>query len=137
MPGFLAPYRGERHHLRDYRGPHRSPREPSELFNYRHSSLQNVIERHFSVLKASFAILKTISNYRISRQRLIPIAYCVLDNFIRQTSHSDRTFKEFQLKYMLIEGENKERATIDIDLSLGYFAQMNGTRDVVASIIME
>ncbi|CAL9000741.1 unnamed protein product [Prunus brigantina] len=28
VPGFLAPYRGERYHLRDYRGPRRAPRGP-------------------------------------------------------------------------------------------------------------
>ncbi|KAK2638360.1 hypothetical protein Ddye_026155 [Dipteronia dyeriana] len=39
MTRFLTPYRGERYHLRDYEGPERAPRDPKELFNYRHSSL--------------------------------------------------------------------------------------------------
>ncbi|KAK3221059.1 hypothetical protein Dsin_015029 [Dipteronia sinensis] len=51
MPGFSTPYRGERYHLRDYEGQERAPRDPNELFNYRHSSLRNVIERCFGVLK--------------------------------------------------------------------------------------
>ena len=44
MKGFLTLYRGERYHLRDYRGLSRAPRGPQELFNYRHSSLRNAIE---------------------------------------------------------------------------------------------
>ncbi|XP_021769643.1 uncharacterized protein LOC110733849 [Chenopodium quinoa] len=43
IPGFLPPYRGERYHLRDYRGA-TSPQGPEEIFNYTHSSLRNVIE---------------------------------------------------------------------------------------------
>ena len=41
----LTLYKGKRYHLRDYRGPGRAPRGPQELFNYRHSSLRNVIEQ--------------------------------------------------------------------------------------------
>ena len=49
-----------------------------ELFNYRHSSLRNIIERCFSVLKAHFPILKVMPNYYPQRQRRIPIACYVL-----------------------------------------------------------
>nr|XP_048328401.1 uncharacterized protein LOC107422048 [Ziziphus jujuba var. spinosa] len=52
--GFLPPFRGERYHLQEYHGRGRQPRRPKELFNYRHSSLRNVIERCFGVLKAQF-----------------------------------------------------------------------------------
>ncbi|XP_060667620.1 protein ALP1-like [Ziziphus jujuba] len=52
--GFLPPFQGERYHLQEYHGRGRQPRGPKELFNYRHSSLRNVIERCFGVLKAWF-----------------------------------------------------------------------------------
>ncbi|XP_059670983.1 uncharacterized protein LOC132316526 [Cornus florida] len=52
MRYFLAPYRGERYHLQEYRG--RRIRGPHELFNYRHSSLRNVIERCFAHLDHLF-----------------------------------------------------------------------------------
>ncbi|RZC16374.1 hypothetical protein D0Y65_009578 [Glycine soja] len=42
---------GECYHLCDYRGQ-QTPKGPNELFNYTHSSLCNVIERCFVVLKA-------------------------------------------------------------------------------------
>ena len=53
--GFLPPYHTERYHLRDFRGGNR-PEGAKELFNYRHSSLRNVIERCFGVLKARFPV---------------------------------------------------------------------------------
>ena len=84
MLGFLAPYRGEKYHLRDYRGSTRAPRGPTELFNYRHSSLHNVIKRCFGILKARFPILKLMLKYPPRRQRLNPIACCVLHKFIRK-----------------------------------------------------
>ena len=83
MNSFLTPYKGERYHLRDYRGPCRAPRGPQELFNYRHPSLHNVIERYFGVLKVQFSILKDMHNYSLYKYRLTPIASCVLYNFVR------------------------------------------------------
>ena len=46
-PGYLAPYRGAKYHLQEYReGP--MPRGKKELFNYSYSSFRNVIERFWS-----------------------------------------------------------------------------------------
>ncbi|XP_021812810.1 uncharacterized protein LOC110755830 [Prunus avium] len=42
--GFLAPFRGQRYHLNDWRDGHR-PETPNEFFNMKHSSARNVIER--------------------------------------------------------------------------------------------
>ncbi|KAL2474937.1 Uncharacterized protein Adt_35673 [Abeliophyllum distichum] len=42
-PGFLSPYRRTRYHRRDIEG-HR-PENSKELFNFRHSSLRNTVER--------------------------------------------------------------------------------------------
>lgn len=53
-PGFLTPFRGDRYHLNEYRGRARRPTTARELFNYRHSSLRNVIERSFAALKNRF-----------------------------------------------------------------------------------
>ncbi|KAK2658230.1 hypothetical protein Ddye_004763 [Dipteronia dyeriana] len=99
MPGFLTPYRG----------PERAPRGPKELFNYRHSSLRNVIERCFGVLKARFAVLKNMPNYILRRQRLVSIACCVLYNFIRSQGRGDRMFREYENEDMLIEGEGETK----------------------------
>ncbi|KAL5570347.1 hypothetical protein UlMin_026922 [Ulmus minor] len=56
---------------------------PTELFNYRHASLRNCIERCFGVLKARFPILQYMTNFSLIRQREIAMCFCVLYNFIR------------------------------------------------------
>ena len=61
--GILPLYRIKRKHLRDFRGRDR-PEGAKELFNYRHSSLHNVIERCFGILKARFPVLKMMPRYK-------------------------------------------------------------------------
>ncbi|CAL5406686.1 unnamed protein product [Camellia sinensis] len=63
MPGFLSPYCGDRYHLNEFRNQRRQPRNKKQMFNYRHSSLRNVIERCFGVLKARFPILRDMPPY--------------------------------------------------------------------------
>jgi hypothetical protein len=42
-PAYLAPYKGQRYHVPDWRrGP--TPRGEQELFNHLHSSIHNVVE---------------------------------------------------------------------------------------------
>ncbi|KAL0284341.1 UNVERIFIED_CONTAM: hypothetical protein Sangu_2830400 [Sesamum angustifolium] len=55
---FLAPYRGTRYHLAEYRGQGRQYRTPYDMFNHTHSRLRNVIERCFGLLKKCFPILQ-------------------------------------------------------------------------------
>ncbi|CAI9269445.1 unnamed protein product [Lactuca saligna] len=54
--GFLALYRVQRYHLNEWRAGHQ-PTTPKELFNMRHSSARNVIER-------CFGLMEKIRNYR-------------------------------------------------------------------------
>ena len=102
-----------------------------ELFTYRHSSFCNIIERCFGVLKARFPILKVMPNYRPRRQRRIPIACCVLHNFIRKEACRDRMFEQFEVENMIF-AEEEERTTTDINMSSGNLAQMSIVRDKIA-----
>ncbi|CAN6697368.1 unnamed protein product [Malus baccata var. baccata] len=45
----LAPFRGVRYHLQDFAGNDRDPVNANELFNLRHASLRNVVERIFGL----------------------------------------------------------------------------------------
>ncbi|XP_021757967.1 uncharacterized protein LOC110723003 [Chenopodium quinoa] len=94
MPGFLSLYRGERYHLRDYRGA-TSPQGPGEIFNYTHSSLRNVIERCFGVLKARFPILRDMPSYDLKRQKYIILLCCVIHNFIKMCKDGDPLFIQY------------------------------------------
>ncbi|KAG6471071.1 hypothetical protein ZIOFF_072167 [Zingiber officinale] len=78
----ITPYRGERYHLKEYsRNP---PRNARELFNLRHSSLRNAIERTFGVVKKRFAIIRssTEPHYGIETQKQIILCYCILHNYL-------------------------------------------------------
>ncbi|KAL0413824.1 UNVERIFIED_CONTAM: hypothetical protein Sradi_1584100 [Sesamum radiatum] len=81
--GFLTPYRGVRYHLKEWEHGASSPQNPEELFNLRHSSARNVIERTFGLLKARWGILRSSSYYPIKVQNRIIMACCLLHNFIR------------------------------------------------------
>ncbi|GJT22796.1 ALP1-like protein [Tanacetum coccineum] len=86
--GFLAPFRGQRYHLNDWRDGHQ-PTTPKELYNMKHSSARNVIERCFGILKARWGILRDNSYYPIELKNRIIMACCLLHNFIRQEMPND------------------------------------------------
>ena len=65
--GFLAPYRGQRYHLNEWRHG-LQPTTLEEYFNMKHSSTRNVIERCFGLLKGRWAILRNKSFYPIKTQ---------------------------------------------------------------------
>ncbi|XP_020256410.1 protein ALP1-like [Asparagus officinalis] len=79
--GFLAPYRGTRYHLNLWRG--NTPTNYKELFNLRHSSARNTIERAFGVLKKRWTILRTTSFFDKKTQVRIINACFILHNFVR------------------------------------------------------
>nr|XP_043623696.1 protein ALP1-like [Erigeron canadensis] len=86
--GFLAPYRGQRYHLNDWRDGYQ-PTTPKEFYNMKHSSARNVIERCFGLLKGRWKILKDNSFYPIDTKIRIIMACCLLYNFIRQEIEED------------------------------------------------
>ncbi|XP_059625295.1 uncharacterized protein LOC132268471 [Cornus florida] len=86
--GFLAPYRGQRYHLNDWRDGHQ-PTTPREFYNMKHSSARNVIERCFGLLKMHWAIMRNPSFYSTTTQTRIILACCLLHNLIRQEMSID------------------------------------------------
>jgi hypothetical protein len=93
-PGYLAPYKGERYHIPEW---HRGtePRTPMERFNRVHSSIRNVIERSFGLLKMKWPILWKIPPYPMYKQKMIVVATMILHNFIREYGGEDEDFARF------------------------------------------
>jgi hypothetical protein len=60
-----------------------------ELFNLRHASARNVIERIFGVLKRRFRILLIAPEFSLGIQARIPAALCAIHNFIRTHDTDD------------------------------------------------
>nr|KAJ0188434.1 hypothetical protein LSAT_V11C900485350 [Lactuca sativa] len=84
--GFLTPYRGQRYHLNDWSQP---PTNAKELYNMRHSSARNIIERCFGLIKSRWAILRDNAYHPIESMPRIIIACCLMHNFIRTTMMED------------------------------------------------
>ena len=76
-------YRGIRYHLKEQRLSSQKPTNYKELFNLRHASLRNVIERIFGILKRKYQILRRAPEYLFETQTRIIIACCALHNFVR------------------------------------------------------
>jgi hypothetical protein len=82
--GYLAPYKGTKYHLPEFRrGP--MSRGRKENFNYAHSSLRNVIERSFGVLKMKWRTLLDLPRYSMAKQSRIIMGCMALHNFIRES----------------------------------------------------
>ena len=93
--GYLAPYKGSTYHLPEFRlRSHRAPQGKYEMFNYLHSSLRNVIERAFGVLKQKWRILKAMPSFSPRTQKHIIIACMALHNFIRDSALQDDEFEK-------------------------------------------
>ena len=76
----LVPYRGTRYHLSEFGG--RSPTTREELFNLRHSSLRNIVERCIGRMKGKWRILDDGIVSSVERMQLIGFACVCLHNFL-------------------------------------------------------
>ena len=78
----ITPYRGVCYHLKEY--SIRLRENAKELFNLRHASLCNAIERAFSVLKKRFPIIASIiePSYCVDTQNKIILSCCILHNYL-------------------------------------------------------
>ena len=71
------------------------PKTPKEKFNRKHSSIRNVIERSFGLMKMKWEILYRIKKYPMWKQKMIVVACMVLHNFIREHNSDDADFARF------------------------------------------
>ncbi|CAI9089484.1 OLC1v1024068C1 [Oldenlandia corymbosa var. corymbosa] len=123
MPGFMAPFRGIRYHLQDFSGRGRAPKNSKEYFNHIHSSLRNVIERTFGILKRKFAFLKgPMNNYDFKKQVNFVIAICVVHNFIKELQLEDDIINEFANEDLIMDeevgsGGNFQSEVEEVDMS--------------------
>jgi len=88
----LTPYRGVRYHLKEWAKCNARPQSKEELFNLRHSSLRNVIERLFGVVKKRFPILVNMHSYPFQFQIALVLSCFMIHNFIRMNQGYDDEF---------------------------------------------
>ncbi|KAH9670338.1 hypothetical protein KPL70_016943 [Citrus sinensis] len=86
--GYFAPYTTTRYHLSEWRD-RCAPRNKEEFFNMKHSSVRNVIEQCFGLLKMRWAILRSPLFYSIKTHCCIITTCCLLHNLIRKEMSVD------------------------------------------------
>lgn len=81
----LTPHRGVRCHLKEFQAANAGgPRNAKELFNLKHSSLRNVVERSFGVIKKRFPILVVMPSFHFPYQCELVSCCVLIHNFIRR-----------------------------------------------------
>ncbi|XP_059658461.1 uncharacterized protein LOC132304756 [Cornus florida] len=118
--GLIMPYKGVRYHLKEYAS--RRPENPRELFNLRHASLRNVIERIFGVLKKRFPIIgsSTEPTYDVKTQVDIILACCIIHNYLMGMDLDESLFNEVD-RELLNETPHKEH-----DIRMGNQLNISG-----------
>ena len=84
----LVLYRGVRYHLKEQAQQASKLQTKQELFNLRHSSLRNIIELLFGVIKRRFRILQTAPEHPMRTQVGMIYALTALNNFIYHHNNS-------------------------------------------------
>ena len=112
------------------------PENAKELFNLRHASLRNVVERIFGVLKRRFEILDTAPEYSLQAQIDLVFAYTALHNVIMEHAVEAAQEDQFEDIYAVAHREsplftfdpNHTRPAIGHTSSI----KMNQKRDEIA-----
>jgi hypothetical protein len=114
---YLAPFKGTTYHIPEFHHRHGRPLQGKhEIFNFLHSSLRNVIERAFGVLKQKWRILKAMPSFSARRQAQIIMACFVLHNFIRESQLRDKKFERCDVDDEYMPGaSNNKGVTEDVD----------------------
>jgi hypothetical protein len=93
----LTPYRATRYHLKEWERGNQKPQNKEELFNLRHATLRNAIERIFGIVKNRFKILTRPRAFKMVSQVRVVSALCVLHNIlvdIREVEELDEDIEE-------------------------------------------
>jgi hypothetical protein len=131
----LTPYRGSRYHLREWRmAGDPEPLNHRELFNLRHSSLRNVVERAFGIIKKRFPILKFMHSFSFPFQRDLVKCCFLLHNYIQMTQAYDDDFARNEV------GEEDEQEEDPLEVVAGggmNVNALNAWRDGIAQQMWE
>jgi DDE superfamily endonuclease len=87
--GLLVPFRGVRYHLREWARGSEKPQTRNELYNLRHSSYRNVVERIFGVMKRRWRIILETNSFSLQTNAKVMSALAALHNFIRRHDRDD------------------------------------------------
>ncbi|KAL6615197.1 hypothetical protein ACP70R_037467 [Stipagrostis hirtigluma subsp. patula] len=128
--GYLPPYKGQRYHISEFQNSGQ-PIGLKEVFNHAHSSIRNVIERAFGVLKMKWRILLNLPSYPMEKQKKIIIACMALHNFIRDSQLCDDHFDELESDEAYADEESQQNPVDVLD-----DGDMSEVRDAIAAALL-
>jgi hypothetical protein len=129
----LVPYKGVRHHLKEHARRGLRPANKQELFNSRHASLRNAIERVFSVWKRRFKILRAAPEYDVNTQIGLVYATAGLHNFIEKAGNDDDELVEGDESPDITPDDSNDRQIVE----RAEDPEMAGKRDEIAQAMWE
>lgn len=109
----LVPYRGTRYHLKEWEKSAQRPGSKEELFNLRHSSLRNAIERIFGVLKGRWQVLNKRPRYSLKFQKELVYALTAVNNFIKQHGQEDIVIRRRDLEVTRENNYDSNNAVVE------------------------
>ena len=132
----LCPYRGVRYHLREISQASHMPETREELFNYRHSSLRNVVERTFGVFKRRWRIFDRPHEFSIRTQVKLVYALAAVHNHINLHYPVNKDFDELEL-YAGEESERVQRKAENEENISVFDSEMSERREIIADMLWE
>ncbi len=89
----LTPYRSVRYHLKEHLQAKRKPESPKELFNLRHWSMRNVVERIFGVFEGQWQTLNG-SAYPLETHVNLVLGLAAVHDFARAQGELNEDFTQ-------------------------------------------
>ena len=127
----LIPYRGVRYHFKEWAIGKRKPQNAKELYNLRHSSLRNAIERIFGVVKKGFPILVVMRSFEFSFQCDLGLCALMSHNFIRLNQLYEDEFYQGQ-----IDDDQPDDVNDEVEI-VGNARALNEWRNGIATAMWE
>lgn len=131
----LTPYRGVRYHLKEWERGKRKPQNAKELYNLRHSSLRNIVERAFGIVKKRFPLLTAMHSYSFPMQIDLVMCCFMIHNFICLNQGYDDEFANWNAAVM--EEDDHAEEPVYSNQSSAQQNAANIQRDVIAQEMWE
>lgn len=133
----LTPYRGVRYHLKEQAAANLRPGNKEELFNLRHSSLRNAIERIFGVYKRRFQCFDAAPEFSLSVQIQLVFALTGVHNWISQHSVEEDMYERQERLGEDRRKEKLEQPELVTVMTKGTSSQMDQMREDMAQRMWE
>ena len=125
----LTLYRGVRYHLVAFAQNGLGPVYAKELFNLRHSSLRNCVERLYGITKRRFPVFKKWSPYSFDFQCEIVQSCSLLHNFVCLNQLYEDEFYDVEINDPVVADDENE----DDDVEGANIQALKIKRNVIAN----